>query len=71
MIGAVHEDGATIPVTAGIRRFFASKGFPLRADTKFITIPARKWFEPAVKELEEYAPEILDPLFEDVMKEIA
>jgi hypothetical protein len=71
MVGAVHEDGAIVPVTAGIRRWFAAMGFPLRADTKFITVPSRKWFEPAVAELEAFAPEVLDPLLDEIMKGIA
>ena len=71
MVGDDHENGVTVAVTPAMRRFFAAKGFPLRADTKFISVPPRKWFEPAMKELEEYAPQVLDPLVEEIMKEIA
>jgi len=71
MVGAVHEDGAVVPVTTPIKRWFASMGFPLRADTKFVIIPSRKWFEPAVKEVEQKMDSVLEPLMDDIVKEIA
>lgn len=48
VVGSVHEDGAFVPVTNPIRKFFAAKGFPLRGDTKFLFVPARPWFGPAI-----------------------
>lgn len=71
IVGAVHEDGALVPVSDPIRKFFAAKGFPLKGETKFIFVPARPWFAPAVKEIEEFAPAIIDSLFEDIMRRIA
>lgn len=70
MIGAVHEHGATIPVTEKMRSFFASQGFPLRKDTTHITVPPRRWFAPAFAELKEYASEVLRPLVDEVLEEI-
>lgn len=70
LIGIVQEEGATIPVTDGVRRFFAAKGIPLRKDTKFLVVPPRPWFAPAMAELNEYANEILGPFFDDLIKEI-
>lgn len=69
MVGLVHENGATVPVTPGVRGFFASKGFPLRADTLYLVIPPRPWFAPAVEELNEYANEVLAPVFDAIVKE--
>jgi hypothetical protein len=70
LVGLVHERGATIQVTEGIRGFFAAKGFPLRADTKYLRVPSRPWFEPAVKETDEFADTILEPLVSEILKEI-
>jgi hypothetical protein len=70
VVGMVHENGATVPVTDGVRGFFAAKGFPLKPDTKFLMVPPRPWFAPAVEELNEFANEILDPLITDLLKEI-
>jgi len=69
MVGLVHENGATVPVTEGVRGFFASRGVPLRADTQYLTIPPRPWFAPATEELDEYADEALAPVFDAIMKE--
>lgn len=70
LVGLVHERGATVPVTDGVRTFFAGKGFPLKPETRFLVVPPRPWFEPATKELAEYANEVLDPLVKDILKEI-
>jgi hypothetical protein len=70
MVGEVHEKGANVPVSDGIRGFFASQGFPLRADTKFVTIPPRPWFAPAEEELEEFADEVLEPMYDDLLRRI-
>jgi hypothetical protein len=70
MVGEVHEKGANVPVTEGIRGFFLSQGFPLRADTKFVTIPPRPWFAPAAEELDEYADEVLAPMFDNLVKRL-
>ena len=32
IVGAVHEDGALVPISDPIRKFFAAKGFPLRGE---------------------------------------
>lgn len=68
IVGAVHEDGALVPISDPIRKFFAAKGFPLRGDTKFIFVPARPWFAPVVAEIEVFADTILDPLADEIMK---
>jgi len=70
VVGAVHENGATVPVTDAVRAFFAAQGFPLRKDTTHITVPPRPWFEPAFEELKEYAGEVLRPLVDEVLEEI-
>jgi hypothetical protein len=36
-----NEFGAKIPVSDGMRKLFAAKGFPLKKDTKFFIIPER------------------------------
>lgn len=70
MVGLVHENGATVPVTDAVRMFFAEKGFPLKDGTRFLAIPPRPWFEPAMAELDDYANEVLDPLVDEILKEI-
>jgi hypothetical protein len=70
LVGMVHEWGATVPVSDEIRGFFAANGVPLRAETKFLTIPPRPWFAPAYAELREYADEILHPLIDELLEEI-
>jgi hypothetical protein len=70
MRAAVQEEGAHIPVTDGMRRFFASQKSPLRADTRFIRIPPRPWLKPAEAELAEYAVENVDELLDSVMQKI-
>lgn len=70
IVGAVHESGATVEVTEDMRKFFVAKGFPLRSDTKFIIIPPRPWFAPAVEELEEYADEVLEPMANEIMESL-
>ncbi len=69
MVGMVHEYGATVPVTPGVRGFFASRGVPLRAETRYLIIPPRPWFAPATQELNEYANEALAPVFDAIIKE--
>jgi len=64
LVASVMEDGAVIRVTERMRNFFAARGFPLRKETEVIMIPARPFFEPAVKELEDELPEILEEVFE-------
>jgi hypothetical protein len=68
MIGEVHEKGASVKVTEKIRKFFFAIGFPLRANTAFIMIPARPWFAPAVEELEQYADTVLAPMIDDILE---
>jgi hypothetical protein len=70
MVGAVHEDSAVVPVSDSIRRFFAAKGFPLKAETRFVRIPARPWFAPAVEEVEKDADTILMPLMDEILNEL-
>lgn len=70
LVGAVQEEGATIPVSDKMRKFFAAKGFPLRADTKYLMVPPRPWFAPAVEELEVHADEVLEPLVDDFLSEL-
>jgi hypothetical protein len=70
LVGMVHEWGATVPVSDEIRGFFAANGFPLRADTKYLTIPPRAWFAPAYAELHEYATEVVGPLVDALLEEI-
>lgn len=50
LVAGVMEEGAVIKVTDRMRAFFGGRGFPLRKDTQVIVIPARPFFEPAVKE---------------------
>lgn len=59
LIAAVMEEGAVITVTDRMRGWMAARGFPLRKDTQVIVIPARPFFEPAVREVEAELPEIL------------
>jgi hypothetical protein len=70
LIGEVHEKGASVKVTDKIRAFFFAIGFPLRANTAFITIPARPWFEPAVTEVEGYADKVLEPMLDEILEGI-
>ncbi len=67
---AVQEEGAHVPVTDGVRRFFAAQGFPLRADTKLLRIPPRPWLKPAERELEAFLDERLDDLMEPVLRAV-
>lgn len=70
VIGAVHEHGATIPVSPEVRAFFAFKGFPLRTDTRFIVVPPRPWFGPAAAETEKYAEKTLQALGDILAREL-
>jgi len=70
VIGAVHEHGATIPVSPEMRAFFAFKGFPLRTDTRFIVVPPRPWFGPAAEETEKYAAKVLPALGDILAREL-
>lgn len=36
-----NEFGAKVPISDGMRKLFAAKGFPLKKDTKFFVIPER------------------------------
>lgn len=67
----VQEHGAHIPVTPGVRKVFATHGIRLRADTKFIRIPARPWLAPAVRELERYVETNLADLLQPMLKKLA
>jgi hypothetical protein len=69
VVGAVQEGGAFVPVSDAMRAFFAARGFPLRGDTKFVRIPARPWFAPAVREFEERIEEELSPWVDDVLED--
>ncbi len=69
LIGLIHEEGATVPVTDKMRGFFAGRGVPLRKDTKFLVIPPRPWFAPAAAELNDYANEVLAPFMDELIKE--
>jgi hypothetical protein len=70
IVGIVHENGATVPVTDKMRNFFLARGVPLRQETKYLIIPPRPWFEPANEELNEYANEVLAPFMDELIKEI-
>jgi len=70
IVGEVHENGAHVPVSDEMRKFFAANGFPLRDGTKFVRIPERPWFAPAREELNEYADEVLNPLVDSLLEEI-
>jgi hypothetical protein len=50
VVAAMQEFGAIIRVTDSMRGWFASKGFPLRADTEYINIPRRALFRPVFAE---------------------
>lgn len=69
MVGAVQEGGAHIPVSDDMRAFFAARGFPLRADTKFVRIPPRPWLAPAAAELEEHIDTELEMWVEEILKD--
>jgi hypothetical protein len=69
-IGAIHEDGLTVEVTDRMKDFLSSRGFPLKKTTKFIMVPPRKWFEPAMEELEVAADGILEPMVTKVVASI-
>jgi hypothetical protein len=56
VVAGVMENGATIPVNDAIRGFFAAMGFPLRADTRVLVIPARPFLQPS---LDKALPEIV------------
>lgn len=43
MIAAVHEFGATIPVTDKMRGWFGANGYPLKKETTEIIIPERSF----------------------------
>jgi hypothetical protein len=70
IVGEVHENGAHVPVSEEMRKFFAANGFPLREETKFVRIPERPWFAPAQEELNKYADTVLDPLVNSLLEEI-
>lgn len=67
-VGAVHEEGAAIPATDKVRGFFAAKGFPLRADTKFIIVPPRPWFGPAADDLDEMIENAILNMIDDFLE---
>lgn len=46
-LAAIHEFGATIPVTEKMRNYLASLGLPLRKETTELHIPARPFLGPA------------------------
>lgn len=69
-VGIIHEEGAMLPITDAMRNWFEAKGFPLRNDTKFIRIPPRPWFEPAVREIEAYSEEALDPIVDSMVEDL-
>ena len=69
MVGAVQEGGAHIPISDAMRGFFAARGFPLRADTKFVRIPPRPWLSPAASELEAHLEDELIPWVEEIIAE--
>jgi hypothetical protein len=69
MVGAVQENGAHIPISDDMRAFFAVKGFPLRADTKFVRIPPRPWLAPAAAELEAHLEDELTPWVEELLED--
>jgi hypothetical protein len=69
MVAGVQEHGAHIPVSDAARKFFAAKGFPLKADTKYIRIPPRPWLAPAAEELEEHIEKALKPWAEEIFEE--
>lgn len=55
-IARVHEEGAVIPVTPKMRRFFFARwGIRLKASTTHIVIPARPFLRPTFRK---YAPEV-------------
>lgn len=66
-IAARMEDGTTFEVTEKMRRFFAAKGVSLRAETRFLVVPSRPFFEPAVEETREDLPEILEPFLKGIL----
>ena len=68
-IGEVHEHGAFIQVTDRMRKFFLATDHPLRADTLFVRVPPRPWFEPARREVEENAKAEMARLQEKIAKE--
>lgn len=59
----IHENGATVPVTPRMRAFLASRGFLLKADTKFLVIPARRNFAMAIGNV---LPELVSLLTEAI-----
>lgn len=46
-LAAIHEFGATIPVTEKMRNYLAARGLPLRKETTELHIPARPFLGPA------------------------
>jgi len=69
MVAGIQEHGAHVPVSDASRKFFAARGFPLKADTKFIRIPPRPWLAPAAEELEEHIEKALKPWAEEIFEE--
>lgn len=69
-VAAIQEEGAHVPVTDGVRKLFASQGFPLRADTKFLRVPSRPWFQPSVDEFVAYADGALEELMKPVLDQL-
>lgn len=53
LVASVMENGATIPVSEKMRGWFLHQGFPLKASTVAIRIPARPFLAPAADETEE------------------
>jgi len=60
---SIHEYGAVIPVTPAIRGYMAAHGFPLKASTNFIHIPARPFMEPSFNRLMQELQEIEETYF--------
>lgn len=70
MIAQTLEHGVTMEVTDAIRGFFAVSGFPLKLTTRFLVIPPRPFFQPAVDETEAEAGRILGPFVSKLLKEL-
>lgn len=51
MKARIQERGATIPVSPKMRAFLLSRGFPLRASTQYLVIPARPNFANSLREV--------------------
>lgn len=67
----VNERGATLAVTPLMRAFLASRGFVLRAETRFLVIPARPNFSRALGEKLPEIAEIVTMAIEDYYRGVA